>query len=70
MVVIGIVEVDYLNLCASDRAVVAAILDRHAVHDHAVKGAVAGLQCRTFRAGKLAEGIVQGCGGESGVEFG
>ena len=54
-----IAEVDHADLRAPDRAVPIAILHRHAVHDHAMKGAVAGHERRSFRAGELAPGIVQ-----------
>ena len=47
-----------------------SILDLNAVHQHPVEGAVPGFQGGTFGAGQLAEGVVQGVGGEGGVELG
>ena len=47
-----------------NRPVICAVLHRHAVHSHSVESAVAGLQCRPFRAGQPAEGIVQRGGGK------
>ena len=68
IVVGGIVEINHAGLCAAYRSVIGAVLNRHAVSHHAVKGAVASLQCRTFRAGQLAEGVLQRGGGKVWVE--
>ena len=60
VVVGGVVEIDNLRLRAPDSPFVGPVLHRHAVCGHAVESAVAGLQCRPFRAGQPAEDIVQG----------
>ena len=65
-----VVEVDCAGLRAPDRAVGGAVLHRHAFHQYAVKGAIAGLQRGPFRADQLAEGVVQRFGGKVGVEPG
>ena len=67
VVVGGIVEVDDANLRPTDGSAVRAVFDRHAVHQHAVEGAVAGFQRRTFGTGQLAEGVVPGRRGSSGL---
>ena len=55
-----VVEVDHPGLRAPDRAAPVAVLHRHAVHRHAMKGAVAGHERRPFRTGELAPGVVEG----------
>ena len=59
VVALRVVEIDDAHLRAPDVAVVRAVLHRHAVHDHAVEGAVAGLDRRPFRLHELAVGVVQ-----------
>ena len=55
-------ELDDSDLISAHPSIGIPILDRHALDEHPVEGSVAGLQCRPFRAGELAEGIVQrGC---------
>lgn len=68
VVAFGVVEVQHAGLRAADGAVLAAELDRYGVHEHSVEGAVAGLQRRALGAGELAEGVLDGLGGERGVE--
>ena len=70
VVVGGVVEVDDAGLVTAHRAAGIAIFHCHAVHRHAMKSAVAGFQRGPFRAGQLAEGVVQGIGGQAGVEPG
>ena len=53
------VEIHDTHLRAPDVAVIRAVLHRHAVHDHAVEGAVADLDRRPCRPRELAEGVVQ-----------
>ena len=68
-VVVGrVVEIDNTGLRPPDRAVLDAVLHRHAIHDHAMEGAVAGLQHRPFRAGQLGEGVVERRCGKGRVE--
>ena len=56
------------RLRAGDRAVGAAVLDRHAVDEHPVERAVALDQRRRVGPGQLAEGVVERLGREVGVE--
>ena len=70
IVVGGVVKVDDAGLVAAHRAAGIAAFHRHAVHGHAMKGAVARFQSGSLRAGQLAEGVVQGIGGQVGVEAG
>ena len=51
-----------------DRAVRAPVLDRHAVDQHPMDGAVALDQRRRIGARELAEGIVERLGGNVGIE--
>ena len=70
-VVVGrVVEVDDAGLGAAHRAVGVAVFHRHAVHDQAMERAVAGFQRGALRAGQLAAGVVQGIGGQVGIEAG
>ena len=62
------VEVEYADLRAMNRTVSVDILHRHAVDHHAVKGAIAGFQRRAGRMRQAAECIVEGVGGEAGIE--
>ena len=58
-IVVGrVVKVEAQDLRSAHGAANAPILDRHAVHEHAVEGAVTGFYRRAFRPGQLAEGIV------------
>ena len=68
VVVRPLVEIDHPGLRAAYRSVIGVVLDGYAVHDHAVKGPIAGLQHRTFRASQSAEGILQRSGGKVRVE--
>ena len=70
VVVLRVVEVDDARLRAGDRAVRAAVLDRDAVDEHPVEGAVALDQRRRVGRGQLAEGVVQRLGRQVGVEPG
>ena len=70
VVVGGVVEVNDAGLVAAHRAAGIAVFHRHAVHGHAMERAVAGFQRGSLRAGQLAEGVVQGVGGQVGVEAG
>ena len=56
------------RLRAGDRAVRAAVLDRHAVDQHPVDGAVALDERRRVDARELAEGVVERLGGQVRVE--
>ena len=69
VVVVGVVEVEHPRLRPADRAVGRAVLDRHAVHQQAVDGAVARHQRRPFGARELAEGVVERLGGQRRVEL-
>ena len=62
------VEIHDTHLRAPDVAVIRAVLHRHAVHDHAVEGAVAGLHRRPFRPRELAVGVVQCLGRQVWVQ--
>ena len=68
VVVVRVVEVEHPRLRAADGAVGRAVLDRHAVDQQAMEGAVARLQRWPLGAGELAEGIVEGLGRKRGVE--
>ena len=58
-----IVKVDNLRLRPTDRTAVGPIFDRHAVHQHPMEGAIARFEGWAYRAGQLAEGVVEGiCG--------
>jgi hypothetical protein len=70
VVVFRIVEVQHAGLGAADGALFAPELDRYAVHEHPVEGAVARFKGWSFGAGDLAEGVLEGLCGESGVEQG
>ena len=52
-------EVDDGGLRAADGPAVRAVLDGHALDEHAVEGAVARLDRRAVGAGQLAEGVVE-----------
>ena len=65
---VGLVEVEHPHLRAADRAAVVAVLHRDAVHHHAVKGAVARFQGRSFGTGQPAHGVVACLGGQAGVQ--
>ena len=64
----GCVEVDDPRLRPGDGAVLAAVLDRDAIDQHAVQGAVALHQRRRIGAGQLAVGVLQRLGRQVGVE--
>ncbi len=68
VVVLGIIEVDHARLVTGDGAVGAAVLDRDAVHEHAVYGTVALQQRRNIGPGELAEGVFQRLGRQVGIE--
>ena len=51
-------------------APVRPVLHRHTLHQHAVEGAVSGLQRGPLRAGQLAKGIAQRLGGQVPVQLG
>ena len=68
VVVRRVVEVDHPRLRAADAALGVAVLDRHAIHQQAVQGAVARDELRAFGPRQLAEGIVQRLGGQRRVE--
>ena len=64
VVVVRILEIEHTSLCATNCTIGGPVLHRDAVHDHMVKGAVAGFQCRPFRVDQSAKGIVQRFGGK------
>src|SRR5215211_6825710 len=68
VVVVLIFEVEHAGLGAADGAVFAAELYCDAVHEHPVEGAVARLQGWSLGPGELAEGFLDGFGGERRVE--
>jgi hypothetical protein len=68
VVAIRIVVVQYAGLGAADGAVFAAKLDRHAVHEHPVEGAVARFQGGPFGPSELAEGFLDCLVGEVRVK--
>ena len=68
VVVLRIVEVEHARLRPADRAVRRAVLHRHALHQQAMYGAVAGRQLRAFGARQPPEGIRQSLGRQHGVE--
>jgi len=68
VVVLGVVEVDHLCLSAGNRAVGAAVLDGHPVHEQAMEGTVARLKRRSLRPRELAEGVVERLGRQRGVD--
>ena len=55
----GFVEVDDLHLRPANGAFGRPVLHRHTLHQHAVEGAVSGLQRGSLRADQLAKGILQ-----------
>ena len=66
----GPVEVDDLRLRPADGSLGRAVLDLDAPHQHAVEGAVASREGRALGAGELAEGALEGVGGEVRVQRG
>ncbi len=46
-----------------------AVLHRHAIHQHAVKGTVAHIEVGALGTGELAEGVLQGLGGQVGFSL-
>ena len=68
VVVLRVVEVDHARLRAGDRAVLAAVLDRDAVDQHAVHGAVTLDQRRRVNLDQLAVGVFQRFGRQVGIE--
>jgi hypothetical protein len=64
-----VLEVQHPRLGAADLAVGRAVLHRHPVHQQAMHRTVARRQLRTLGPGKLAEGVVQRCGGKAAVEL-
>ena len=63
-------EVYSLHLRAANGSIVSPVLHRHAVDQHPVEGAVAGLQGRALRSGQPAKRVVQRVGGQRRVETG
>ena len=55
----GVGVVDDGGLVAADRAPGGAVLDLHALDEHAMEGAVARLEGRAFGSCQLAEGVVE-----------
>ena len=47
------------TLRPANGAVVRLVLHSHAIDQHAVEGAVAGLHSRTLRVGKSAQGVIK-----------
>ena len=68
VVVGGVIEVEDGDLRTAKRAPSGPVLDRHAVHQHAVKRTVADFQRRAFRPGQLAEGVLQGFGRQGWIQ--
>ena len=65
---VRLIEVDHACLSAADGAVGGAVLDRHAVHQHAMEGSVARFQRRSFRPSQLPQRIVERFVRQLGVE--
>ena len=63
-----VVEVDHPRLGAADVALGIAVLDRHAIDQQAVQGAVAHDELRALGPRQLAEGVVQRLGGQLRVK--
>ena len=63
-----LIEVDHACLSPADGAVGGAVLDRHAVHQHAMEGSVARFQRRSFRPSQLPQRIVERFVRQLGVE--
>ena len=57
VVVVRIVEIDHARLRAGDRAVLAAVFDRDAVHQHAMQSAITLDQRRRIELDQLAIGV-------------
>ena len=70
VVAVGIVEVDDLHLRPANGARVRPVLHGHTLHQHPVKGAVAGIQRGPLRSDQLAKGILQCVGGQVRVQSG
>ena len=70
VVISGVIEVNGTDNVAAHPSPVFAILDLHAVHEHAVKVAVAGFQRCAFRPRQHAVGIVQRIDWQPWVELG
>ena len=66
----GAGEVQHRHVVAAQPSAGVRVLDLDAVHEHTVEGAVAGLQRGALGACQPAEGVVQGGGGQGGVELG
>ena len=64
----GVGVVDHGGLRAADRAAGGPVLDIHPLDEHAVEGAVAGLEGRALGAGQLAEGVIERVEGQVRVE--
>ena len=69
-VVGGVVEVDDADLRPANGAVLRPVLHRHAVDQHPVEGAVAGLQGGSIWVGQPAQGVIKRLGGQAGVQVG
>ena len=70
VVVVAALEADDPDLVPAHPSIRIPVLDLHAVDEHPVEGAVAGLEGRSFRPGQLAVGVVERVGGEAGVQVG
>ena len=68
IVVRGVLVVEDGDLGSPHGAPGGPVLDRHAVHQHAVERAVAGFQRGAFRPGQLSECVVQGVAGEGRIQ--
>ena len=69
VVAVRVLEIHDTHLRAPDVTVIRAVLHRHAVHDHAVEGAVADLDRRPFRPRELVEGVIQCLGRKVRVQL-
>ena len=63
-----LIEVDHACLSPADGPFHRAVLDRHALHQHAVESSVARFQRRAFRPGQLPQRIVERFVRQFGVE--
>ena len=66
---VRILEIDNARLRPPDRPVLHGVLDRDAIDEQAMKGAIARLQRGAGRPRQLAQGVLERRGGEFGVQF-
>ena len=68
VVIVWRIEIDHFCLRTSDRAILAAILDSHAIHQHPMHGAIALDERRCIGARQLAKGIFQRIGRQVAIQ--